>query len=333
MLWEIIFGGLLIWTSKLLFEVSVKIEYDLLSLIIIPFGIYAIIVAILQFLRREVLVIDNYGVRVIPNYFKESVVLRWQEILYIELIRKSNVKFMIFSLKDGQKIQIVFTGISSWKSKESIEFMKKLMNEDPDVKDMPKVDIESSTISSSGVLLVWLLFQTVAGLLAWVHMLIYSEVIFKGNMFSPFFTLGIMSAVFLIVTDFNYWFLFKLGWHSTEEGIKFTGPRGSVQFPAFISNSADYLNRRNSISSRAKYLQKIYVATRIILISFLIGGASEAIAFMMSFNLKGYFSITVVIVVAILLIIIFTMYKQFFAKIFKLKIIQSENSRPHFDDI
>lgn len=332
-LWEIIFGGLLIWASALMYESSDQIEYDLLSLLIFLFGVFAIITAILQIFRREVLVMDNYGVRVIPNYFKSSVVLPWKEVLHIELMRKYNVKIMVFYLKNGRKIQISFAGISSLKTKESIELMNKFMNNKPDDEDISKIDIESAMTSSPGVLLLWILFQIIAVLLTWLHMLIYSEVIFRGNILSPFFTTGIMTAVFLIVTDFNYWILFKLGWHSTENGIKFSGPKGSIQLPAFIQNTTDYLNMRNSVSSRAKSLQKIYVVTRVIILSLSVGVSAEIVIYLMNFNLNCYFSTILIIAVVIFLIFIFNMYKQFFAKIFKLKIIQSENSHPHFDDI
>lgn len=332
-LWEIIFGGFLIWVSALMYESSDQIEYDLLSLIIFLFGVFSIITAILQIFRREVLVIDSYGVRVIPNYFKSSVVLPWNEILHVELMRKSNVKIMVFSLKNGRKIQISFAGISSRKTKESIELMNSFMNNESGGEDVSKIYIDKATTSSFGVLLLWLLFQTIAVLLTWLHMLIYSEVIFKGNILSPFFTTSVMTAVFLIVTDLNYWVLFKLGWHSTENGIQLRGSKWSIQLPAFIQNTSDYLNIRSSVSSRAKSLQKIYVITRIILLSFSVGVSAEAAIYMMNFNLNSYFSTVLIIAVVIFLIFIFSMYKQFFAKIFKLKIIQSENSHPHFDDI
>lgn len=140
---------------------------------------------------------------------------------------------------------------------------------------------------------------------------------------------GLATPILLSLSELSYWIIYKLGWHSTVSGRKIFLRRNTLQIPIFVKTDVAYQQRRQQITKRARCLYTIFIVTRIIITTVLV----SIFMVLMEANLESIFGIIIILVGIFLVFSFWATYQVNFIKIFHLKIIQTENNRPHFDDV
>ncbi|MDR0297575.1 MAG: hypothetical protein LBI11_02865 [Streptococcaceae bacterium] len=128
------------------------------------------------------------------------------------------------------------------------------------------------------------------------------------------------------LTELGYFIAYKKGFHSTAEGHTYRG----VSFPRFISNSADYLKKREDLTVYAKRMRLVFAFS----CAFFLGVYFIVFASLLTqMNPAAAPFLLFTLLMASLVggEIIWWGYKRVFARVFGLKIVWLENKRPFFE--
>lgn len=134
------------------------------------------------------------------------------------------------------------------------------------------------------------------------------------------------TPVMLCLWEICYKIIFVLGWHSTPQGRKLAFRRGNINIPNFMKNSSSYIHDRKMISNKARILYFVFLASKILILTFLV-------SILMLFFIFETMTLLVILILVVgaTLIMLFTFnYQKWFVHYFHLKIFQVENGRPHF---
>ncbi|WP_367369252.1 hypothetical protein [Pediococcus ethanolidurans] len=200
--------------------------------------------------------------------------------------------------------------------------------------DYIKADIEFkqkfTQTNSKVIWYFWTFLEIIAAVLAWrVPSYIITKLTVTGDLNGMFVYFGLATPILLSLSELSYWIIYKLGWHSTVSGRKIFLRRNTLQIPIFVKTDVAYQQRRQQITKRARCLYTIFIVTRIIITTVLV----SIFMVLMEANLESIFGIIIILVGIFLVFSFWATYQVNFIKIFHLKIIQTENNRPHFDDV
>ncbi|GEO65184.1 hypothetical protein [Companilactobacillus nantensis] len=342
--------------------------YLIFGIILLILSFFSLNITIGCLTKRPIVLIDNQRISFRANFFtiKESLPLNDIKYCECEYFIQDNIEFpnLVLYLRDDTKRHIKCNGADDRKVENFAALINNLLRGNNDANELflreqnathsnitqvlkkdnhesnkviVSADIkrdETYSLGSSGTAFFgWIVLQGVSFVIAMVHFIIYTEVLFKSNFMKMFYATTISIFVLLLLNEFNYKILYALGWHSTSKGAEIDGyDQGNIHLPIFISNSSEYINRRYIISLRAKNLQIVYVMSKIIIGSLIAGGIAQ-LAVILNKNSVGETVMILTITAGVMIWVLFLSgYGDLFAYIFKLHIIQVENLRPHFDD-
>lgn len=134
------------------------------------------------------------------------------------------------------------------------------------------------------------------------------------------------TPVMLCLWEICYKIIFVLGWHSTPQGRKLAFRRGNINIPNFMKNSSSYIHDRKMISNKARILYFVFLASKILILTFLVG----ILMLFFIFETMTLLAILILVVGATLIMLFTFNYQKWFVHYFHLKIFQVENGRPHF---
>ncbi|WP_125565153.1 hypothetical protein [Companilactobacillus insicii] len=356
----------LVFSLLILFFMNDSMFFVIFGVVILILALFSLNITIGCLTERPIVLIDDQSISFRANLFTVKEKLQLNDIKHCEceysLQGNIEVPNLVLYLRNGSKKYIKCNGADDKKVESFAELINDLLRGDNNFNEMfirkqnsthsnitqvlkknnnkkapSSVNIkdeESSPFGSSGTAFFgWIVLQVIAIVIALIHFNIYSKLVFKGNFMGMFYTVTISIFVLLLLNEFNYQILYGFGWHSTSKGAEIEDySQGTFNLPIFISNSSEYLERRNTISKRAKNLQIVYVISKIVVGSLIAGGTAQ-LAFLLNVNNAGRTVVTSVVGIGAIIWVLFLLgYGYLFADIFKLHIIQVENLRPHFDD-
>ncbi|WP_434520449.1 hypothetical protein ACLHK8_05290 [Pediococcus sp. M21F004] len=238
-------------------------KYGISLLIILLFGV-GLIETIYRMIRPTVLIVSRKGIFNCGAIFqKRRTMIAWNNIGSVTTSHRSLITTLGLSFKESingkDSMGIPLVGVPQKDIDEALYVIQGGITHFNTVQQagseqVPALDIEvleneykNQYIEKVSLKIWWLWagLEVIAFFVAYRLGTVANQIfVTKNDGLASFIYFLIAVPTFLGLSEFCYWFIFRIGWHSTPDGRDLIFRRGNFQIPIFIKNTVSYVRER-----------------------------------------------------------------------------------------